>query len=71
MLAYGLSFVYGATGSTDLATIAAAAAAAGLCSRSAWSPRWPASAFKIAAFPFHMWVPDTYEAASHARSWRG
>jgi NADH-quinone oxidoreductase subunit N len=21
-------------------------------------------AFKIAAFPFHMWVPDTYEAAS-------
>ena len=23
-----------------------------------------ASAFKIAAFPFHMWVPDTYEAAS-------
>ena len=20
--------------------------------------------FKIAAFPFHMWVPDTYEAAS-------
>ena len=23
-----------------------------------------ASAFKIAAFPFHMWVPDTYEAPS-------
>ena len=22
--------------------------------------------FKIAAFPFHMWAPDTYEAATHA-----
>ena len=26
--------------------------------------RWAGLAFKIAAFPFHMWVPDTYEAAS-------
>src|SRR5262249_9188984 len=60
VLAYGLSFVYGATGSTSLAAIAKApvsplltlgliAALAGL-------------AFKIAAFPFHMWVPDAYEA---------
>jgi NADH-quinone oxidoreductase subunit N len=62
VLAYGLSFVYGAAGSTALAVIAKAppsplltlgllAVLAGL-------------AFKIAAFPFHMWVPDTYEAAT-------
>jgi NADH-quinone oxidoreductase subunit N len=61
VMAYGLSFVYGAAGSTSLAVIAKAppsplltlglvAALAGL-------------AFKIAAFPFHMWVPDAYEAA--------
>ena len=31
---------------------------------SAWCWCWPALGFKIAAFPFHMWVPDTYEAAS-------
>jgi NADH-quinone oxidoreductase subunit N len=60
VMAYGLSFVYGASGSTSLAAIAKApvspmlmlgllAALAGL-------------AFKIAAFPFHMWVPDAYEA---------
>ncbi len=60
VMAYGLSFVYGAAGSTSLAAIAKAppsplltlgliAALAGL-------------AFKIAAFPFHMWVPDAYEA---------
>jgi NADH-quinone oxidoreductase subunit N len=62
VMAYGLSFVYGATRTTDLAKIAAAepsplltlgliAALVGF-------------SFKIAAFPFHMWVPDTYEAAS-------
>jgi NADH-quinone oxidoreductase subunit N len=62
VMAYGLSYVYGATGSTGLATVAKAppdpwltlglvAVFAGI-------------AFKIAAFPFHMWVPDTYEAAS-------
>ena len=64
VLAYGLSFLYGVTGSTDLGRVAAAltpgdpllwlglvAVLAGL-------------AFKIAAVPFHMWVPDTYEAAA-------
>ncbi|HEX2441266.1 MAG TPA: NADH-quinone oxidoreductase subunit N [Methylomirabilota bacterium] len=62
VMAYGLSFVYGATGTMDLAKIAAAAD----------SPMLTLGlvavlvgfAFKVAAFPFHMWVPDTYEAAS-------
>ena len=62
VMAYGLSFVYGATGSTSLAVIAKAAAdpwlTLGLLAV------LTGVAFKIAAFPFHMWVPDTYEAAS-------
>jgi NADH-quinone oxidoreductase subunit N len=62
VMAYGLSFVYGAAGGTALATIAAAPASPlltlGLLAVLA------GLAFKIAAFPFHMWVPDTYEAAS-------
>ena len=33
----------------------------GWCSRSSWSS--PASGFKIAAVPFHMWAPDVYEGA--------
>jgi NADH-quinone oxidoreductase subunit N len=61
VMAYGLSFVYGATGTTDLAKIATAAEspllALGLITALV------GFAFKIAAFPFHMWVPDTYEAA--------
>jgi len=60
VLAYGLSFVYGATGSTSLVAIAKAPASPlltlGLIAVLA------GLAFKIAAFPFHMWVPDAYEA---------
>jgi NADH-quinone oxidoreductase subunit N len=62
VMAYGLSYVYGATGSTALATVARAPSdpwlTLGLVAVFA------GIAFKIAAFPFHMWVPDTYEAAS-------
>jgi NADH-quinone oxidoreductase subunit N len=64
VMAYGLSFVYGATRSTDLGVIARAAGAdlplltLGLLGVLA------GLAFKIAAVPFHMWVPDTYEAAT-------
>ena len=62
VMAYGLSFVYGASRSTDLARIAAAGPSPlltlGLIATLV------GFAFKIAAFPFHMWVPDTYEAAS-------
>jgi NADH-quinone oxidoreductase subunit N len=60
IMAYGLSFVYGATGSTSLVAIAQAPASPlltlGLLAALA------GFAFKIAAFPFHMWVPDAYEA---------
>jgi NADH-quinone oxidoreductase subunit N len=64
LLAYGLSFVYGAAGGTTLEALDQALATRpdpllilGLLLVLA------GVGFKIAAFPFHMWVPDTYEAA--------
>jgi NADH-quinone oxidoreductase subunit N len=62
VMAYGLSFMYGATGSTSLAAIAKAPA--GPLLMLGLIGVFTGIAFKIAAFPFHMWVPDTYEAAS-------
>jgi NADH-quinone oxidoreductase subunit N len=63
VMAYGLSFVYGATATTDLAKIAATGTATPLLTLGLVMTL-VGFAFKIAAFPFHMWVPDTYEAAS-------
>ena len=63
VMAYGLSFVYGAAGSTDLAKIAAATPEGPLLALGLMATL-VGFAFKIAAVPFHMWVPDTYEAAS-------
>src|SRR5206468_2686947 len=64
VMAYGLSFVYGATRTTDLARIAAVATAGDPLLTLGLVATLVGFAFKIAAFPFHMWVPDTYEAAS-------
>jgi NADH-quinone oxidoreductase subunit N len=64
VMAYGLSFVYGATRTTDLAKIAAAAGAGHPLLVLGLVAALVGFGFKIAAFPFHMWVPDTYEAAS-------
>lgn len=66
ILLYGISMLYGATGSFDFAAIAGAVAAAG-----------PDDvilvfglvfvligvAFKFGAVPFHMWLPDVYQGA--------
>jgi NADH-quinone oxidoreductase subunit N len=62
----GISFVYGATGSVFLTQVDAALT-------SGTGPREVAAvgvvltvvglAFKVAAVPFHMWVPDTYVGA--------
>lgn len=65
-LVYGFSVMYGITGSTRLADVAAAIAA-----RPAWDPvvflalatTLVGLLFKIAAAPFHMWAPDAYEGA--------
>jgi NADH-quinone oxidoreductase subunit N len=69
LLLYGISMVYGATGSLDVSRVASVVAGsrandplltfgivfivAGL-------------AFKLGAVPFHMWIPDVYEGAPTA-----
>jgi NADH-quinone oxidoreductase subunit N len=69
MLLYGMSMLYGATGSLDIATIADAISAQGerslvlvfgLCFIVV------GLAFKFGAVPFHMWVPDVYHGAPTA-----
>ena len=70
LMLYGMSLMYGATGTTDLAEISSA-----LTSMQATMPplRWlilPAIllmlagfSFKMALVPFHQWSPDAYEGA--------
>ena len=63
VMAYGLSFVYGAAGTTSLPGVARAFATGQPLLVLGLLAAFAGFAFKIAAFPFHMWVPDTYEAA--------
>jgi NADH-quinone oxidoreductase subunit N len=56
--------VYGVTGSTALAAIPAAMADAKPLLLLGMALLLAGLGFKIAAFPFHMWAPDTYQAAS-------
>ena len=67
MLLYGMSMIYGVTGTLTLDGIAARAGAAdptllafGLVFLLA------GAAFKLGAVPFHMWVPDVYHGAPTA-----
>jgi NADH-quinone oxidoreductase subunit N len=64
-LLYGLAFLYGATGSTDFAGIAAAAGDVTsdplLLTGIALS--LVGLAFKASVAPFHQWTPDVYEGA--------
>lgn len=70
MLLYGISLIYGATGKLDLLEIAAVIA-------SNWKEQGnllsfalvfilAGIGFKMAAMPFHMWVPDVYQGAPTA-----
>lgn len=66
-LLYGIALIFGASGSTNLSLISASLAQPG--------DQWPlillagvlfvfvGLAFKIAAVPFHFWVPDVYDGA--------
>jgi NADH-quinone oxidoreductase subunit N len=65
ILLYGLSLLYGLTGSTHLRTIATALAAdgGGPLLMLAVVLVIAGLGFKIAAVPFHMWAPDVYEGA--------
>jgi len=65
VLLFGLSLLYGACGTLDLGSLAAALRAG--------APGTPATVgmalvacgflFKVAAVPFHVWTPDVYEGA--------
>jgi NADH-quinone oxidoreductase subunit N len=67
MLLYGASMLYGVTGSTGYAAIAAAAKAEGMAGNLGLIVGLvfvlAGLAFKISAVPFHMWTPDVYEGA--------
>jgi NADH-quinone oxidoreductase subunit N len=68
-LLYGMSMVYGVTGSLELGKVSAAAAALGpnqigLLFGLAFIV--VGVAFKFGAVPFHMWVPDVYHGAPTA-----
>ena len=66
LLLYGISMVYGATGSLDFATVLGNAYNG---QANPWLLKLGvvfivvAIAFKFGAVPFHMWVPDVYEGA--------
>lgn len=70
MLLYGMSLVYGATGTLNLASISDAAATAGGTDRTLLLTGViflvVGIAFKFGAAPFHMWLPDTYHGAPTA-----
>ena len=65
MLLYGMSMVYGATGSLDLGTIHAAAAEGSEHTMLLFGVAFliVGIAFKFGAAPFHMWLPDVYQGA--------
>jgi NADH-quinone oxidoreductase subunit N len=66
-LLYGISIIYGLTGTTDLRSIAAFINERGLKDNFSLLLSviflTVAFGFKIAAAPFHMWAPDVYEGA--------
>lgn len=62
ILLYGLSFVYGATGTTVLAD-AGAKMSLTFTSFIALLFVMVGVGFKMSAAPFHLWTPDTYEGA--------
>ncbi len=65
MMLYGISFIYGSTGSTSFALVAHAVAhpAGNIGVVLGLVFLMSGLAFKISAVPFHMWTPDVYEGA--------
>jgi NADH-quinone oxidoreductase subunit N len=66
---YGMSLLYGATGTTNLSGIAQALGASEAGTKLNWLaiaaiiPLLAGFSFKIVLAPFHQWAPDTYEGA--------
>ncbi|HVT63476.1 MAG TPA: NADH-quinone oxidoreductase subunit NuoN [Legionellaceae bacterium] len=65
MMLYGMSLLYGATGSLDFAEIAHGIAQGQSSHLLAFSMVFLLAGlgFKLAAVPFHMWAPDVYDGA--------
>ncbi len=66
MLLYGMSMIYGATGSLNLTTISVAVGQAGdmgLILGFGLAFLVVGLAFKLGVVPFHMWIPDVYHGA--------
>jgi len=66
LMLYGMSLIYGLTGTTDLTGIAVAVAALGdelLLAVVGIVLLLVGFSFKVSAVPFHMWTPDVYEGA--------
>ena len=69
MLLYGMSMVYGATGSLDIARVAEVVVGGqGNAMILVFGLVFVVSgiAFKLGAVPYHMWVPDVYDGAPTA-----
>lgn len=65
VLLYGMSYLYGMTGTTKLTEIGAAMAATDLNAMYVVAVVFiiVGFGFKVSAVPFHTWAPDTYEGA--------
>ncbi len=65
ILLFGISLVYGFTGTTDFAAIRAVLHSGGIATGALFGIvlMLAGLAFKISAVPFHMWTPDVYEGA--------
>ena len=69
LLLYGMSMIYGISGSINISEIATFASDASLGSRETLIINFGlvflviGIAFKLGAVPFHMWVPDVYEGS--------
>ncbi len=65
LMLFGFSYLYGLTGSTNLAEISASLAAQGTTPLLIVALVLIAAGlgFKVAAVPFHLWAPDTYQGA--------
>lgn len=61
---YGISMLYGLTGTTNIAEIAASSVEMNWMLAIALVCMIAGYGFKIAAVPFHMWAPDVYEGAA-------
>jgi NADH-quinone oxidoreductase subunit N len=65
MMLYGISMIYGFTGSVEFPRVAAVIAQSGVGLGLIFGIVFLISglAFKVSAVPFHMWTPDVYEGA--------